>query len=144
MSLSEERRATLSGMAEGRRGQGKVIRVKGGGKVAALVNAARGASLAVTTGLRTLETSVGEVVSGARQVGKAREAADALEAELNTIRVAAERIRAQLGGLQSPAALESEESPGVPAMDGEGPHGAEKGPRAKNRKARRKACQKSG
>jgi hypothetical protein len=143
MALSEDRRATLSAMAE-RRGQGRVVRVKGKGKVGALVNAANGAQASLTNGLGTMRGALNQVVKAARDLGK-DDIVRAIQSELRDIERAEEVLRSVLGKLDTPSAVgESDEEPGVPAMDGEGPHGAGMGPRAKKRKARKGSCRGKG
>lgn len=140
MALSGDRRATLLLMVE-KRGQGKVVRIKGSGKAGALVNAANGAQISLKTGLNTMRGALAPVVVQARDVGRVDVAAD-IESQLAKIDSAAKALHTTLSQFKTPAdvRVESDEEPGVPAKDGEGPHGAGVGPRAKGRKARKAKC----
>jgi len=165
--LGEERRSALSALIE-RRGRGRVVRVKGKGKVGALVNAANGAQESLTNGLSTIQGALDQVVKAARELGK-DDIVRAIQSELSDIEQAEEALRSVLAKLDTPSAVgESEEDPGVPARDGrgagrgsgrplgksrrgqlrrmvkdgEGPHGAGQGPRARDRERRSAACGK--
>ena len=86
---------------------------------------------------------VSQVVKAARDLGK-DDIVRAIQSELRDIEQAEEVLRSVLGKLDTPSAVgESDEEPGVPAMDGEGPHGAGMGPRAMGRKARQKKCKRA-
>lgn len=140
--LSEDQRATLLTMVE-KRGQGRIVQVKGKGKVGALVNAANGAQVSLTNGLGTLRGALSQVVRAARELGK-DDVVHAIQSELRAIEQAEEALRSTLLKLDTPSAVgESEEEPGVPAKDGKGPHGAGLGLRAKGRKARKAKCSRA-
>jgi len=142
--FSEERRYGLERMAEGRRGQGRIVRVKGGGKIGDLVNAANGAQASLTNGLSTMRGALTQVAAKALAVGR-DDIAKAIASNLSDIEQAEEELRSVLLKLRSPSdvRVESDEESGVPAVDGKGPHGAGMGPRAKGRKVRKEKCQRA-
>jgi len=140
--LPEDRVAALRGLVE-KRGQGRIIQVKGKGKVGALVNAANGAQASITNGLSTMRGALNQVIRAARELGK-DDIVKAIQSRLSDIAQAEEALRDVLGKLDTPAAVgESEDQLGVPKMDGEGPHGAGMGPRARGRRARKVLCKRA-
>jgi len=110
--LSAKHRRELADMIEGRRGQGRIVKVRGGGKTGDLVNAANGARASLTNGINTLRGALNQVVKTAMAAGR-DDVSKHIASLLHDIEQAEEELRSVLGTLDSPSRV-AVESAGEP------------------------------